>query len=411
MNPHLEHLQRKLKELHQDASPLLQGQVIFEDVNVHKDDIYDSLFSTCDDPSLEMYTQMALELSIGRMLLILERQAKDQLPGGKYYEASVDDQVRAAAVPPTNTCSERDFAQLDMLMRIKPTASTVAYESIIMWSNNKTSEWLYSLDDAARGKVLDDARRMAPNLMKSFKLRQQDLYQRKLQHLRTRREKKIQQENKFYNQKVKLTSKLHDIGGLWTDVQDINDFKVGDRTDALLKDAIITQLQFRRTVLGSKGPKQKFQQSAQGKHFSLFELEQTLKDIIILNKDQEVADDDDKLKLQYFPTDEAEANIMSAKVSLGSKLQEGRRKIQVSKQTNLLPLYIENPGQLVSKKILHKFKEAGTNSTTWYRGEVISVAKPNGRLTKFNILYDGEEDVCKFSLLIDMEKGDLIVEN
>ncbi|KAK3090313.1 hypothetical protein FSP39_010856, partial [Pinctada imbricata] len=86
INPHFEVLQTKLKEFHQDASPLLQGEVIFQDVHIHKDEIYDSLFASSDDPCLELYIQEALELAIEGMLLILERQAKDQLPGGKYHE-------------------------------------------------------------------------------------------------------------------------------------------------------------------------------------------------------------------------------------------------------------------------------------------------------------------------------------
>ncbi|WAR18170.1 hypothetical protein MAR_000008 [Mya arenaria] len=53
-----------------------------------------------------------------------------------------NERLRAAAVPTTNSCSDRDFAQLDVLMRLKPAASIECLESIIMWTNNETSAWL-----------------------------------------------------------------------------------------------------------------------------------------------------------------------------------------------------------------------------------------------------------------------------
>ena len=105
------------------------------------------------------------------MLLILERQAKDQHPGGRYYEPSVTDQMRASSVPTTNTCSERDFAQLILLMRLKPSAPTIAYEAIIMWSSNNTSEWLNDMPSLKKSEILEVAR-SAPQMMEAFRERQ-----------------------------------------------------------------------------------------------------------------------------------------------------------------------------------------------------------------------------------------------
>jgi E1A/CREB-binding protein len=171
LNPHLVALQVKFKELASDASPLLRRETIFfVDIDLHKDEIFDSLFNNeTNEPILELYTQMVLEMSCGGMLLILERQAKDQLPGGRYYEPSVTDQMRASTVPTTNTCPERDFAQLDVPMRLKPSALNIAYKAIIMWSNNKTSEWLNDMPSLKKSEILEDARRSAPQMMEAFK--------------------------------------------------------------------------------------------------------------------------------------------------------------------------------------------------------------------------------------------------
>ena len=147
LNKQLYQLKIQLEQWARDASPVLSGDSLFDEqeASISKDDVYECLIAPTENPVLETYTQMALELCFGGMLLILERQANDQLPGGKYWDIEQRTLDRVSSVPSTNTASERDFAQLDMLMRAKPSASTVAYESVIMWSNYKTSAWLASL--------------------------------------------------------------------------------------------------------------------------------------------------------------------------------------------------------------------------------------------------------------------------
>lgn len=86
------------------------------------------------------------------MLLLIERQAKNQLSGGRFYEPSVGHQLRGQSVPTTHTCSEKDFAQLDILVNLKPSASTTSYEAIFMWSNNKTSRWIETTTENEKKK-------------------------------------------------------------------------------------------------------------------------------------------------------------------------------------------------------------------------------------------------------------------
>ncbi|CAC5376805.1 unnamed protein product [Mytilus coruscus] len=382
-----------LQELSKDAS-LLNGELVFEGVDVHKDDIFESLVHPTDDPVLEMYTQMALELCIGGMLLILERQAKDQLPGGRFYEPSVGNQLRGQSVPTTNTCSERDFAQLDMLVKLKPSASTTSYESIIMWSNNKTSRWLENLPENEKKKVIDDARASAPEMVESFKTRQKALFNKKLEILRAKRENKANKENKEYTQKVKLTGKLNELGGLWVNIEQIASYKLkireGPNFNVLLKDALNAQLQFRKHVLKSKGPKEKFQQSSKGQQYSAQQLENNLAEIMDLNKENEnveVCED----KLQYFPIHETRVNINTAKQNL----------------------IIDDPEVLVGKSFKHKCKEEGSNEVIWCPGKVLSVHVLKGKKTEFCVRYEVDDDDTEwyFPLLTDMSNGDLIIDN
>ena len=67
-----------------DASLLMEGEPLFQETQVHKDEIYDALFKTTGDAKFDSLTQQALEMLMHGLLLILEKQAQDQLPGGKY---------------------------------------------------------------------------------------------------------------------------------------------------------------------------------------------------------------------------------------------------------------------------------------------------------------------------------------
>ena len=140
----------------------------------------ESVIATSENSVLDTYTKMTLEIIFGGILLVLEMQAKDQLPKRKYWNLDQSSQTKVSKVISTNTeGSERDFAQLDILMRAKPSDSTTAYESIIMWSNNKTSEWLETLSEQDYTKVIDDARKHTPCMAKLITAKQQSLHAKK----------------------------------------------------------------------------------------------------------------------------------------------------------------------------------------------------------------------------------------
>ena len=71
LNQHLKQMQMCMEKWKEDASPLLSGESCFPDLNTEKqpaDDVLKSLFSEVG-PELEAYTEMALELLCGQLLL------------------------------------------------------------------------------------------------------------------------------------------------------------------------------------------------------------------------------------------------------------------------------------------------------------------------------------------------------
>ncbi|WAR11369.1 hypothetical protein MAR_025549 [Mya arenaria] len=151
-------LQLNLEEYSKDSSALLDGETLFPDEMLAKDDV----------------------ASHRGMLFILERKLKDQLKGGKYYSPGNNERLRVAAGPTTNSCSERDFAQLDVVRRLKPAASIECFESIIMWTNNETSAWLADKTKSEREDIIEQARKDTEQMQLKIKEKRNKLMSEKL---------------------------------------------------------------------------------------------------------------------------------------------------------------------------------------------------------------------------------------
>ena len=108
MNPPLHQLQLSLEKLCKNAEPLLEGDPIFNEsiAPVNKDHIYNELFKVPDDQELQIMTQQMLELLCAAILLVVERQCEDQLPGGKYFDPSEKLKIQASNVVTSNIISE-----------------------------------------------------------------------------------------------------------------------------------------------------------------------------------------------------------------------------------------------------------------------------------------------------------------
>ena len=96
MNKYLFCLKIKLSDLCKDTSPMLNQIPVFDprDVKIHKDNFYDKLFEDTGNIEFDILVQQLLEIISHAFLIILERQAIDQLPGGKYWNS--DDQIQEA---------------------------------------------------------------------------------------------------------------------------------------------------------------------------------------------------------------------------------------------------------------------------------------------------------------------------
>ncbi len=205
LNPILQKLHTTLKDVAQNASPLLQAKAVFDEelVSIKKDEIYKCLFMQQDE-EMEILTQQALELICAGMLVILERQAEEQLDGGSLSNPSDNLQLQASNVPQHNMASERDFALFDNQLRFRPSATLLCIEAIIMWVHNKPSKWLQSLPETLKDKYFEEAR-------ENYALIKGKLNERKQKMFKERKEKleRMAAEKKEKNQRLNKKAGYH----------------------------------------------------------------------------------------------------------------------------------------------------------------------------------------------------------
>ena len=156
-----------------DSSPLLDGSARpFASAEVKTSAILDELLHPCD---LDAKTRECLQLLCRSFATFSRRLLADHLPGGVHANPSSEKTSQAKSVPKTNVVSERDFAQLDRLLREKPNVATVALEGIVLFSNNATRQWLDLKSEEDRHRIFAAARDLAPSFRAAFNERRQQI--------------------------------------------------------------------------------------------------------------------------------------------------------------------------------------------------------------------------------------------
>ena len=109
----------------------------FPDKPIIKDAVWLALVA--QSPEYDQLVHQILIACFKTIELLLVRIIDEQAPAVKAATRS-----QTVSVRKTNTISERDFAQLDRLIREKPHSTMLSLEAHILFTNNKTSEWLHN---------------------------------------------------------------------------------------------------------------------------------------------------------------------------------------------------------------------------------------------------------------------------
>ena len=352
MNDRYQNMVDHFEEWSRDASSLLTGEArLFPGISLKIDNIFDSLLVPDENNTT---VQEILQALFAAFSTLFRRMVADHLNG--IHEGITEDEI--ASVPKNNIISERDFAQLDRLLRQKPNASTLALEAMILFANNKTASWLKSKSEAEIADLLKTARSKAPEFRKLFQHRREVMLEERAKIQRAKVKAVAEKRARERQEKQKLTEALLE-SGLWqTNEQIITGLASLKSKTAKLK-ALKCQLDFRKKVLQQTYPdKTVFQATVQGKKLSVDEMTHNL------------------LKL----------------LSTGSESDTPTQPPKDSEATDL-----------VGKRICHRWLVA--DDEEWFTGHIMSVVP--GTNSWFNVKYDGEDQILTLNLFEDMQSGDL----
>ena len=353
MNDYYQILVSRVEEWSVDASKLLHGEaVLYPEFSPSEDAIWHCLITPSESDST---TQEILQIIFHAFSVLLARLLSDHLPGGIHDNPCTQLQRETKSVPKTNVISERDFGQLDRLLREKPNASTLSLEAMVLFSNNKTAYWLNSKSQAEVKDLLQKARNVAPEFKQLYEDRRKQMQEERTQLLKAKEQALQAAKEKSLRQKEQLTQEVVQCG-LWQTHHDIMNGLGKEKSKSAKLKVLKVQLNFRNEVLEQKHPdKEVFAFSRKGKQLSVDELVSNLEKLLST-----------------------------------SPLQDRHAA--------------ENQQSLIGKTIRHKWcNEDGVEQ--WYTGHILSAVE--GSTEWFNVQYDGEEDVLTLNLYEDIENGDL----
>ncbi len=139
-----------------------------------------------NDEELDALTTQALELVLASILSVIKRQLVNHFEGGKHAEPSEELVHISKSVPKTNQSNESNFGQLDRIKRFKPNATTAHIEGMILYVNNKTSDWLDTKCDDS--DILQKVSKLLPKFIEKWRQRSKEIKNKRIEMLKQRAE-------------------------------------------------------------------------------------------------------------------------------------------------------------------------------------------------------------------------------
>ena len=117
---------------------------------------------------------------------LLTRMIIDHLPEGTHWDPNDEKLTCTSSVMKHNKLPEFVFGQLDQLFRYRPNATLLTNEAFLMYSHNKTRDWLNRLDETERNTLIYECKKEGKEIRKQFKVRLQEIEAKRLEAQETR---------------------------------------------------------------------------------------------------------------------------------------------------------------------------------------------------------------------------------
>ncbi|XP_071501590.1 uncharacterized protein [Diadema antillarum] len=282
---HIAEMNQQYADLHtcfirwaDDASQFMRGDdVLFEGKHNPDDPVFKSLVTP--NAELDQLTKQVLELVFLTFCQVTENMLQDHLGSGKHAKMG-EEQVRATqSVPRTNVGVERDFGMLDRLIHLKPSASMLVYESIIMGVKNKTSEWRKGLSVTDREELMKYARRSVRAQKEEYAKRAKNLWEERIEKRRSMQKAKEHVVTKCVKSEKVYAVAVAKCGGIWLSEHEVHE-KMRDACEEECVEMLQAQLEARRHLFQEKNVNGRLNLSEKGRKKGVKELKESVLQII-----------------------------------------------------------------------------------------------------------------------------------
>ena len=319
--------------------------------------IYQKLFEEAKTDN-EILTSLLVK-GASSMKEKLQSYAKDQLPGGRYWDPDENVKRVLCQLRPSNDVCESILGLNDYLTTAIPNLHQMSRSNLVQVKRNKTLKWLADLPDEEQQAVVKMAVKQRRLVHEEYKEEERKRAEQRREAMVRENAKRVAQKEKLCQEKEKL-SQLHliitskelreELAKI--DSEDMTATKKRSKKSALLK----TQVQIRRKIL-----------------------HQSVPIVFTSNRKQRPL-----------------ANIVT---ELCDFIENSTLPAEYSS-------FLTDPSFLVGRRIKQQFQDGESGATTWYCGTVLDycVSKKT-----HSIVYDGDDNQYHYDLAIDLLNGDLIV--
>ena len=218
-----------------------------DETKVHRGPVYDSLVK---ESSFDSSTEAILGVIFPAFAQLAKHMFKDHLAGGVHVNLDPKD-AKFASVPKSNKYAECVFGLLDHLITQKPNISTLASEAYLMYSQNRTSQWLNSKNQEDLNTLVRNARKSTEKSQQLFFKRKEEIESRKRNQIAARIKEREAAEMKKMANKEEIPSKMIEYG-LWQSETEVVEQVESYPCQKDKLDALKAQLSFRNKVLDQK---------------------------------------------------------------------------------------------------------------------------------------------------------------
>ena len=319
--------------------------------------VYERLFEL-----VEIYSDTLTSLLVRGASSIRKKlcsYAKDQLPGGLYWDADKKVKEVLDQLKPSNDVCESILGMNDYLTTAIPNLHPMSRSNLIQVKRNKTLQWLSNLPKEEQIAVVDMAVKQRRHVTKQYKDEERERSEHRKHNIVKDNAKRAALKERLCSEKEQL-SQVHLITTsqelqqelLLIERENISASKKKSKKILLLK----TQVQIRRKVLG-----------------------QTVPIVFTSHRKQR--------QLTCIVTELCE---FINNCTLPANFEA----------------FIEHPNALVGRHIKQRFKDPENSTTAWYSGKVLGYCQSKKIHT---VVYEGDKNQYHFDLAVDLINGDLIV--